>query len=72
MPRPKKYVVSLTKDQRAFLLDLVKKGQAQARMITRARLLLLSEEGHPDGFIAQALQVNPQTVHNIRERFAEG
>ncbi len=71
MPNPKKYVVTLTKEQRSYLLDLLKKGEAKARMLTRARILLLSAEGNTDAFIAKVLSVNPQTVRNIRKRFAE-
>jgi transposase len=71
MPRPKKYIVELTDGQRSYLLDLLKKGEAKARMLTRARILLLSAEGKTDRFIADALKVNPQTVRNIRKRFAE-
>lgn len=71
MPRPKVYVVQLTEEQRAFLLSLTKRGEAKARMITRAHILLLSAEGKTDQAIADALQVSPQTVYNIRKRFAE-
>jgi transposase len=71
MPRPKKHVVELTDEQRSSLLDLLKKGEAKARMLTRARILLLSAEGKTDRWIADVLKVNPQTVRNIRKRFAE-
>lgn len=71
MPRPKKHVVELTDEQRSSLLDLLKKGEAKARMLIRARILLLSAEGKTDRWIADALKVNPQTVRNIRKRFAE-
>lgn len=71
MPRPKKYVVELTEEQRSYLLELLRKGEGQARMLTRARILLLSAEGKTDRFIADTLKVNPQTVRNIRKRFAE-
>ncbi len=40
-------------------------------MLTRARILLLSAEGKSDDFIADALKVVPQTVRNIRKRFAQ-
>lgn len=71
MPRPKKYVVELTEKQRSYLLDLIRKGEAKARMLTRARILLLSAEGRTDQWIADVLKVNPQTVRNIRKRFVE-
>lgn len=71
MPRPKVYAVELTEEQRSRLLELVRKGEAKARMLTRARILLLSAEGKTDRAIAEVLQVNPQTVRNIRKRFVE-
>jgi transposase len=66
-------VVTLTETERLSLLDLLKKGEVKARMVTRARILLLSAEGATDQSIAEVLKVNPQTVRNIRKRFvAEG
>ena len=70
MPRPKQYVVQLSQQQRNDLLRLVRKGQDRARKLTRARVLLLSDEGKSDAFIAEALQINPQRVRNLRKRFA--
>jgi len=71
MPRPKAYVVTLTEKERLSLLDLLKKGEVNARMVTRARILLLSAAGATDQSIADVLKVNPQTVRNIRKRFVE-
>lgn len=71
MPRPKKYVVKLTEEERSYLLDMLKKGVDRARKLTRARILLLSAQGKTDRFIATVLEVSTQTVRNIRKRFAE-
>ena len=71
MPRPKAYVVTLTEKERLSLLDLLKKGEVNARMVPRARILLLSAAGATDQSIADVLKVNPQTVRNIRKRFVE-
>lgn len=71
MPRPKKYPVQLDEEQRSYLHDLLRKGEARARMLTRARILLLSAEGKTDDFIADVLKVSPQTIRNIRRQFAE-
>ncbi len=70
MSRPKTYVVTLTDEQRAHVLALLKKGAAKARMLTRARILLFSAEGKTDRLIADLLQVTPETVRNVRKRFA--
>jgi len=71
MGRPKHYVVRLNDEERHALNTLLRKGHAKARTLTRARILLLSDEGKTDPAIADALKVNPQTVRNIRKRFAE-
>jgi transposase len=72
MSKAKKHVVHLTEEQRAYLQALLKKGTAKARVLTRARILLLADEGWADRFIAAVLQVSAQTVYSIRKRFAEG
>lgn len=68
----KRYVVDLTADERAELLTLLTKGVAPARKLTRARILLLADEGGTDGAIAAALHVHPATVERTRRRFVEG
>lgn len=70
MPKPKIYVVTLTPEERARLREMVNKGQAKARTLTRARILLLSDTGKRDALIADALQVHVQTVRNMRKRWA--
>lgn len=65
----KKYHVKLSASQRRRLLQLVRKGKTSARVINRARILLLTHAGKSDGEIAEALQVNLLTIHNIRRRF---
>ena len=45
---------------------------APARRLTRARILLLADEGGPDQGIAAALHVHPATVERTRRRFVEG
>ncbi len=70
MPKPKTYVVTLTPEERARLREMVNKGQAKARTLTRARILLLSDTGKLDAIIADALQVHVQTVRNMRKRCA--
>ncbi|MDQ7031054.1 MAG: helix-turn-helix domain-containing protein [Ardenticatenia bacterium] len=71
MAWPKKDVVTLTEEQRTFLQSLLRKGRASARVLTRARILLLAAEGRRNGFIAEALQVSPATVINMSKRFVQ-
>jgi transposase len=68
----KRYIVDLTADERTDLLALVGKGMAPARKLTRARILLLADEGKTDEEIADALHVHRVTVERTRRRFVEG
>jgi putative transposase len=72
MPRPKKHVVELSEAQREHLNRLVRKGAANARVLSRARVLLLAHDDWFDKDVAKALQLSTSTVLNIRQRFAHG
>ncbi len=68
----KKYVVTLTAEERQQLYDLVRKGTVAARMLTRAHILLRADEGATDDAIAQTLHIHRTTVERVRQRFVEG
>lgn len=70
------YVVTLTSEERATLLELISSGKAAARKLSHARILLKadSSEGSPDwndATISQALDVGTATVERVRKRFVE-
>ena len=67
----RKHVVKLTKDGREQLLAMIKRGTAPARKLTRARILLRSDEGMPDRQIAEALDTSLTTMWRTRKRFEE-
>jgi transposase len=72
----KKYVVTLTAQEREELTRLVSVGRAAARKLTHARILLMTDAsaGAParvDGDVAEALSVSVKTVERVRERFVE-
>ncbi len=72
----KRYVVTLTAEERQSLLDLIAAGKAAARRLAHARILLKADaaEGGPawaDGPIAQAIEVSIATVERVRQRFVE-
>jgi transposase len=67
----KRYVIDLTDAERAHLRGLVSKGRASARMIRRARTLLLAADGRIDAEIAAALQIGVATVERTRRRCVE-
>jgi transposase len=68
----KRYIVDLTAAERAELRSVIRKGIAPARRLTRARVLLLADDGETDERIAAALHVHPTTVERIRQRFVAG
>ena len=78
----KVYVVRLSNEEREQLEELVKRGNLEkgrrpsALKLTRARILLKADqaEGSPaytDAEIAEALDVSPKTVFNIRQKWVE-
>jgi hypothetical protein len=72
-----KYFVKLTSEERSYLEKLVSSGEAPARKLRRARILLKSDcsESGPNwtyAAICDAFDVNPVTVTNIRKAFSEG
>ena len=68
----KRYIVDLTEAERAELQSMIRKGIASARRLTRARVLLLADEGKTDERIAAALHVHETTVERIRQRCVAG
>lgn len=67
----KKYVVTLSDAERAELRTLIRKGIASARTLSRARVLLLVDDGHTDDYIAANVRVGTTTVERIRRRYVE-
>lgn len=73
---PKKHLVKLTPEEREQLIQLTTTGQAAARTLTRARILLkadAAQEGGswPDEAIGHAFDIGRSTVERVRERFAQ-
>ncbi len=67
----KKYLVTLSDTERTQLRALLRKGQASARRMARAHILLLADEGQGDATIARSVHVGALTVHRVRKRYAE-
>jgi transposase len=67
----KKYHVTLTEEEQKQLSQLIKKGITNARVITRARILLAAHEGKTDKEIYTAFKIADSTPGDIRERFCE-
>ena len=72
----KKYIVTLTKEERLMLQALVSRGKGAARKLMHARILLKADagEGGPawdDGAIAEGTDVGRATVERVRKAFVE-
>jgi transposase len=72
----KKYIVTLTQEERRMLLAILSKGKAAARKLMHARILLKADvsSGRPasnDDEIAQGLEVGRATVERVRKEFVE-
>ena len=72
----KKYVVTLTEEERQPLRGMVSRGKGAARKLIHARILLKADagEGGPaweDRAIAEGLEVGIATVERIRRQFVE-
>jgi transposase len=66
-----KWVVDLSDDERGELQRLLRKGRASARLLTRARILLLAAEDRADEEVAAVLHSSRSTVERTRRRFVE-
>lgn len=63
--------ISLTKEDREFLEQFVKKGVKKARAIARARVLLFADEGYRHDDISKMTNVHRQGIWRIKKRYLE-
>jgi transposase len=67
----KRYIVNLTADERAGLIQLVKRERVSGLKRQRANILLKADEGLTDQEIADELDVGLVTVERVRKRCCE-
>ena len=72
----KKYVVRLSKDERARLKELIAKGKSPAKHQLKARILLKADvskggEGWSDARIIDALNASVSMVYRVRQQLVE-
>lgn len=67
----KRYLATLTAEERVQLLRLTKQGKVSARKLMRAHVLLQADAGVSDKAIAAALHIGITTVERLRKRFVE-
>jgi len=72
----KKYIVTLTPEERQMLQQMLSRGKAAARKLMHARILLKADvaaggPGWNDEAIVEALEVGRATVERVRKEFVE-
>jgi transposase len=72
MGRRLRYVVQLSGEQERTLKAMVSKGSSKARVMTRARILLMAHRQTSDADISGALGISVQMVQATRKRFVLG
>jgi hypothetical protein len=69
-----KHIIHLSVDQRSYLENMISSGRGSARVLARARVLLLSDRSlgdhRKDSDVAEAVMVCTDTVHRVRKEFA--
>jgi transposase len=61
--------IHLSEDDRTHVEVFVRRGKANARTLTRARVLLKCDEGWSNDEIAEAFEISDQTIRNVRQRY---
>lgn len=64
-------VLICTEEERSTLIQLARSRSEEARLVERARIVLLCLDGKRNEEVAQELSVRPNTVGMWRQRFAE-
>jgi hypothetical protein len=74
----KKYIVTLTEDERKVLSDLTVKGKQKSQKILNALILLGCDEGEyqtersTNEEIARVLHISMRKIDRVKKRFVEG
>jgi transposase len=67
----KQRAVTLKEKERKALEEFVRHGKKSARAITRARILLLSDEGRNEHELTELLGVSRGTIYNTRKKYQQ-
>ncbi len=67
----KRYIVTLTDEERKYLEDIVNKGKNSAHKIKHANILLNAESDKADNEISVICRCHSNTVADVRRRFVE-
>ncbi len=67
----KKYIVTLTEDEKKTLKVIINKGKYSAEKRKRAQALLLADENYTDEMIADKAGMSRRGLEQLRQRFVE-
>ena len=67
----KKYIVTLTKQEKIVLNEIVNKGKHTSEKRKRAQALLLANEDYTDDMIAERTGLSRRGLEQLRQRFVE-
>ena len=72
----KKYIVRLSRDERDYLCELLKRGKSSAKVQLKARILLKADvgqgrKGWSDNQIIEALDTSVSMVYRVRQQLVE-
>jgi transposase len=67
----KKYIVTLTKEEKTILKEIINKGKHSGEKRKRAQALLLAEENYTDDMIADRTGLSRRGLEQLRQRFVE-
>ena len=74
----KKYIVTLTEEERSFLNELTSKGRHRSQKVLNALILLSCDEGEYQGIhstneeIAKVLNTSMRKIDRVKKRFVTG
>ena len=66
-----KHGVQLSTQEKGRLRQMIRAGRSSARAITRARILLKTDQGWTASQVAAALDISERTVFRAKRRYAE-
>jgi transposase len=67
----KRYIVTLTSDEKETLNGIINKGKHAAKKRVRAQALLPAEENYTDDMIAERTGMSRRGLEQLRQRFVE-
>jgi len=65
------YIVTLTKEEKAILKEIVNKGKHNAQKRKRAQALLFANENYTDEMITERSGMSRRGLEQLRQRFVE-